>query len=274
MTVRPLLCRAAAIVAAAGVLVASGVVPVAGAQEVPPLPEEGRPVYAVVSPVANPVCQASGTATLLVPIVGGLVGQNLGTGDSVPIGDLILDGLGPVFIVCGSLPPAPGSRCQLDDQIAGLLPDDVTSLGPPPAPLGNAIDAVGAVLSAAGVDSADAGGLGPALQCRIGGPAGAPSAPPAPPSLPLMPSLSAALPSVPVAAGTSPLPALVGPAPAPAVAATPTPATPASAPQLALDLIRRVVPGWLEAAQLLLAGFLLLFLTSSWTTSLRLRRSA
>lgn len=272
MTAHPIRRATAALVAAGVVLAALAVMPAASAQELPPLPEEGAPVYAIVSPVANPVCQASGSATLLVPILGGLVGQNLGTGD-LPIGDLVLDSLGPVFIVCGSLPPSPGSRCQLDDQIAGVLPDQLTSVLPPPAILGNVVDAVGAALDPLGLSDATAS-LTPALQCSIAGPSEAVGAPPAPPTLPLAPpSLPGSAPlALPTMGGGAALPALGSPAAAPGGVA-PATTTPASAPQAVLDLITRVVPGWLQLLQLLLGGVLLAFLASSWTTSLRIRRA-
>src|SRR3546814_3416014 len=80
-------------------------------------------------------CAASGTTTLLVPVLGGVIEGELGL-DGTSIRNLLLDSLGPVFIVCGVLPASPGTRCQLDDQIAGLLPAEVTSLGLPPTIVG------------------------------------------------------------------------------------------------------------------------------------------
>lgn len=266
--------RTAVALVAATVLAIVTLAPAASSQEVPPLPPEGAPVYAIVSPVANPVCQASGSATLLVPILGGLAGQSLGTGE-LPISDLILDSLGPVFIVCGSLPPSPGSRCQLDDQIAGVLPDQLTSVLPPPAIVGNVVDAVGAVLDPLGARDATAS-LSPALQCSIAGPSEAVGAPPAPPTLPaVLPSLATSAPmALPTVGGGAPLPAVTGsPVPASSLT-TPTVAmTPASAPEAVLDLVRRVIPGWLQLLQLLLGGFLVAFLAVSWATSLGIRRT-
>src|SRR3546814_16611523 len=72
------------------------------AQELPPLPEEGAPVYAILSPIVAPACAASGTTTLLVPVLGGVIEGELGL-DGTSIRNLLLDSLGPVFIVCGVL---------------------------------------------------------------------------------------------------------------------------------------------------------------------------
>src|SRR3546814_13484062 len=52
--------------------------PRADAQELPPLPEEGAPVYAILSPIVAPACAASGTTTLLVPVLGGVIEGELG----------------------------------------------------------------------------------------------------------------------------------------------------------------------------------------------------
>src|SRR3546814_3117253 len=132
------------------------------AQELPPLPEEGAPVYAILSPIVAPACAASGTTTLLVPVLGGVIEGELGL-DGTSIRNLLLDSLGPVFIVCGVLPASPGTRCQLDDQIAGLLPAEVTSLGLPPTIVGGVVDALSAVMSLTGLDAV-AASLTPALE--------------------------------------------------------------------------------------------------------------
>src|SRR3546814_13165072 len=97
------------------------------AQELPPLPEEGAPVYAILSPIVAPACAASGTTTLLVPVLGGVIEGELGL-DGTSIRNLLLDSLGPVFIVCGVLPASPGTRPQPPAQNPRPPPPEV----PPP----------------------------------------------------------------------------------------------------------------------------------------------
>jgi len=60
-------------------------------------------------PAGLPACAAAGSATLLVPIVGGLAGTTLGVGDSVNVADLVLDVIGPLYVVCGTLPGSAGN---------------------------------------------------------------------------------------------------------------------------------------------------------------------
>src|SRR3546814_16831062 len=101
------------------------------AQELPPLPEEGAPVYAILSPIVAPACAASGPTTLLVPVLGGVIEGELGL-DGTSIRTLLLDSLGPVFIVCGVLPASPAPPCQLDHPPPGPLPASVPDPRPPP----------------------------------------------------------------------------------------------------------------------------------------------
>ena len=65
-------------------------------------------VLAIVSPIVYPVCSASGLSTLLVPVVGGLLENDFHLPPSVSISDVILNALGPVFVVCGDLPAPAG----------------------------------------------------------------------------------------------------------------------------------------------------------------------
>lgn len=246
-------------------------------------PREADPVLAIVSPVVNPVCELSGSATLLVPVLSGLLSDNLDLGDTVSLGDVILDALGPVYMVCGSLPASPNSTCELDRQIASALPEEVTSLGLPPTLLGDLADLLDALLDLLGL--VDLGlSVAPVLQCTIREapgaaeppalpPAPASPAPPAGPSAPSTPGPVAPAPSV----GVPPaMPALEQPAiqPArPAAPAQPQPQPVATVSSVA-DAIRRVVPGWLQVIQILLAAALVAFLGMSWATSARLRRQA
>src|SRR3546814_16868539 len=95
--------------------------------------------------------------------------------------------------VCSSdlLPASPGTRCQLDDQIAGLLPAEVTSLGLPPTIVGGVVDALSAVMSLTGLDAV-AASLTPALECSIAEPPGATAAPPPAPAPPTAPQIRSA----------------------------------------------------------------------------------
>ena len=172
-------CRWSAAIVALAIVVASCVtVARPSAAQTAPTDPTTTEVLAIVAPVASPACSASGLATLLVPIVGGLANQQLG--DNFPsVADLILNALGPVYIACGTLPAAPGTRCQIDDQIAELVPTQISSVtGPTPGLLGDVTDALNAALKVLGLQPADA--LQKALVCEIPAGASAVDAPPAP----------------------------------------------------------------------------------------------
>jgi hypothetical protein len=234
-------------------------VPIAAEGQEAPAPD---PVLAIVSPIVSPVCTTAGTATLLVPVVGGLVESNTGLGGTIDVGDVLLDALGPIYIVCGNLPAAPGSRCLLDDQIAGLVPAEATeTIGPLPPLLGGTFDALVATLGLLGLDVADA--LKPVLQCDIREPDEAAGAPSAAPELPSVAGVDTIAPPA-----IAPPPASLGDALAPpseglggVPAAVPT--------RTVLDLARYAVPGWVQALQIAFGAAVLLFLAGSWATSLR-----
>jgi hypothetical protein len=235
-------------------------VPIASADEAPPS-AEADPVLAIVSPIALPVCTTAGTATLLVPILGGLVQTNLALGNAVNIGDVILDAIGPVYVVCGALPAAPGTRCLLDDQIAALFPADLTeTIGPAPNLVGGLVDSLLAGLRLLGLDVTSA--LQPALQCNVRETEGAPDAPPGVDDLPAVPGVSAI-----------PTPSLGGPPASlggvlPATNPLP-PAAGAAQARTLIDVVQTSVPGWVEVAQVVFALLLVVILAGSWTTSLR-----
>lgn len=264
------LVRSAFVAAAVALVATVATVPVVRAQDIPPLPEEGAPVWAVLSPIVAPVCAASGTSTLLVPVLGGVLEDQLGL-EGFEVGDTILSSLGPVFVVCGVLPGAPGTRCQLDDQIAGVLPADVTNLGLPPTVIGSVIDAVDAILDLLGATGALP--LATALECTIPPAPGAAEPPPSAPPPPLPPA------SPPPAAVVAPPSLGLGPTPLPAFtppAVTPRPTTP-TAPAVGTttlpELISQVVPDWLRVVQILVAAALLAFLAASWVMSIRISRA-
>lgn len=247
-------------------------VPISGAVPKQELPEEADPILAIVSPFAVSVCAASGAATLLVPILGPVAQDQLGLGDTVSVGDLILDGLGPVFIVCGSLPANPGRRCQLDHDLAVLWPAELTTAMPAPAPLGATVDALEAGLAALGLPPEAA--LQDALECDVPPSATAPEPGAAPPPRPPALAIGAAPPprptlDAPSAPRPSPLPSAREIPQAPSAAAPAAPA-PAEQERTVLELASRHVPGGILALQLLVAALLALFLGGSWLSSWRL----
>lgn len=261
-------------------LVATGLVLVAapgrsGAQA-GPSDDPTREVLAVVSPIASPACQVAGAATLLVPVISGLVAEQAGQ-VPVPIDELALDALSPVFVVCADLPAAPGSRCQIDDQIATLWPAEAGQFLSSPNLVGNLVDALGAALDLLGLPTQ--GAVHEALVCAVPESSAddtpPPSPPPAPPPAagePATGPTSTAPPPVaaPVTGGGFAPPTLDGPATprAPTVGEAPPPV----APPAVLASIARRVPGGLLALQVAAAVLLAVFLGSSWATSLRLAR--
>lgn len=255
--------------AAAVAVALAATVPVAdtgGTQEAP-APD---PILAIVSPIAAPVCTTAGTATLLVPILGGLVETNLGLDGTISVADVILDSLGPIYVVCGSLPASPGTRCQLDDQIAALVPAEATEvIGPPPPLLGNLVDALAATFRFLGLDAITAA-LTPALQCDVRAPEEAAEAPAGaePPALPEVPGVATVAPPAvaPDVQLPTPLPPAISTPPAAPVAGG------GATPQTLVDVVSRSTPGWVTSAQGLVGGLLVLFLAGSWATSIRVAR--
>jgi hypothetical protein len=227
-----------------------------------------------VSPVALPVCSDAGSASLLVPILGGVVTSKLKLPPSVNLGDLILRALGPVYVVCGVLPSPAQTRCQLDGEIAGVWPSSLAADGlSAPKLVGNAVNAINAGLKELGLPASAA--LEKPLVCSAIVTSNA--APAAPPLLAL--ALPAATPSV-----STPLPAGSDPnfaaAPPPNSASSVTnPSTSSTAPSKAgsgstgvgpaLAALEESVPGGVVALQLILAALLGLVLLLGWLTSSR-----
>lgn len=105
----------------------------------PAVPEELRPVLAVLGPIASPACGAAGLAGTLI---GGEAQNN-------PPLLLLLDALQPVFLTCALLPPSPTpTRCGVDqpvtDTVLTLLPA-IGNLLVLPEPAGQSIDSLAAV---------------------------------------------------------------------------------------------------------------------------------
>lgn len=235
------------------------------AADQPPAPT--APVTAIVSPLASPSCQASGSATLLVPILSGAVTEKVPIPQAVSISDIVLTALGPIFIVCGDLPAAPGSRCNLDNQIAGVWPAQIGTVYPSPNLAGDVVDSADALKTALGLPPDAA--TPTVVQCEIPGaaqPVQAPAAPPAAPATPLV------APGIPTPGSRTGSAGNASPS-APSATAAPTPrAVSSRVAQLATSLARRV-PGGLLLLQLLAAALLALVLVSSWLTSWRVARA-
>lgn len=229
------------------------------AQETPP--PAADPVLAILSPLASPVCAVAGMSTLLVPIVSGLVTSSLPAG-TPSVGDLILNSLGPVFVVCGELPASPGTRCLLDDQITGLVPVEVSNTtGPLPSVIGALVDALKATLSALGLPPAAA--LDQALVCSVREGTGVTDAPPG----------DAPVEAPPVDVITDPgfdAPAFapVGSAPLPSLSPSTTqPPRATNGPQQLVATVDRLVPGGIKVLQVIAVGLLGLTLLSGWAGS-------
>ena len=139
--------RLARALLAGGLLAAASmwIAPPAGAQ-IPELPSQLDPVLEVIGPVASAGCGELGTAFQLAPLL-------YSTYFGMPLPSDLLTLLGPVIVVCGSLPPlSPGQRlkCGPDQTTYDLLNLIATTAGqtlpasPPEliAPLGATIFAV------------------------------------------------------------------------------------------------------------------------------------
>jgi hypothetical protein len=225
-------------------------------------PKPTDPIYAILSPTALPACQLAGTATLLVPIVGGLVESKLQLPTDAKVADLILQSLGPVYVVCGSLPAPKGSRCELDDQIAGLLPSQLDVVQPTPSLLGSVTDAVNAGLKALGLEPLDA--FKSALQCTVR--AGS-AVTPAPPELPPPPAAPQFFDP-----GTGEVTPFFGAVDTPLPSLREVLQTPGSTSRIA-SVVRLPVPGWVEAMRGAVVVLLATFLGLSWARSVRLARA-
>jgi hypothetical protein len=229
----------------------------ATAQEAP-----ANEVLAIVSPLAAPACSASGSTTLLVPILASSVGDQIGVPGHV-ITDVVLNSLGPLFVVCASLPEGKGSRCELDDQFVGAWPAELSSLLAFPLIVGPVVDATEAALKALGLP-ADPLGLGRALMCSVPTSGGTiPVAPPAPGAPGAPGSGFGAGGPVAGTAGTTP-------SEAPRAAVAPGDSTPGRS---ILSVVRSIVPyrvpGGLHALQVGLAILLGSLLVGGWAASAR-----
>jgi hypothetical protein len=215
-----------------------------------------------------------------VPILGGVLQTDLGLPKSVSVATVLLDALGPVYIVCGDLPGSAATHCSLDNQIAGVWPAALPSDGlAPPAPVGDLVASVDNGLRV--LDLPPSAALENALQCSVqtgstapkapGAPAPAPGAatPPTdgPPSPTALPSTAAL--AVPSPSGAAlPAPAALG-SPSVPIAGAPV----RSATSELSSFLRDHVPSWLLALQLIVGIVLALFLTGSWATSARLAQA-
>jgi hypothetical protein len=250
------------LVMAIAVLLGTIAGPLEHASAAPLQPEPADQLLAIVSPLAAPVCATVGTTTFLVPVVGGLVDDQLAI-EGLDVGDTLLDLLGPLFVVCGNLPGAKGTRCELDTQIAGLFPPELASLLPSPAVLGSVVEGAGNLLETLGLPR-DPLGLGSALKCDLPQGETAPAAPAAPPA-PLGP--------ITTPGGTAfPAPLPPGSAPSLPAATTGSPAGAGSQRAMLLSRIVHDVPGYFTTVQLVLVAILALYLGFSWVTSARLAR--
>ena len=271
-----------ALTAGAGVATARAArtpAPVSPSAQAPPPPNPATEVLAIVSPLALPACGASGTATLLVPILGGVLQSQLHLPKSISVGDLVLNALGPVYVVCGDLPSTSGSQCSLDDQIAAVWPASLPSEGLlAPSPVGDILDSIAAALKLLNLPPTAA--FEQALHCRVRSSSGAPKAPPpAPGALPPVDAAPLSTPGV-VADGGPTTDGPIGPAasraPNPAVALGQPPTAAAPAPNLAagrpLTFLKDRIPSWVTALQLMAAAALCILLAGSWLTSAQLRR--
>ncbi|HEX3706983.1 MAG TPA: hypothetical protein VHV76_10165 [Mycobacteriales bacterium] len=243
---------------------------VAGAAPHDSKPGPESQVLAIVSPLALPACSTAGSATLLVPIVGGILQNSLHLPKSVSVANLLLDALGPVYVVCGDLPASPGTRCSLDDQIAAVWPDSLSSEGlSPPAPAGDVVDSLAAALKILHLSVLDA--TKQALKCRVDK---AVAPPPAPPGvLGPVPPVAATVPGgSPVATGA--VPPLPGTLTAPTSgSAPPQLAQPVTTSPSLVSAVTHRLPSAVVACQVALALLLALVLVGSWLTSVRLRRA-
>jgi hypothetical protein len=237
------------------------------------------PILALVSPIAAPECQAAGSATLLVPIVGGLVADKLGI-KNISIGNLLLEALGPVYVVCGDLPSTPNTQCSLDDSIEAVWPASIAAELPPPNVVGALVNEVAAALKTLGLPPQDA--LANALKCHIVTSGVTPTAPVAPPSLPPasiptpvgLPSTSTVMPLSSSGLGGPPLTSALSPTTTTTVPKTAPAEAKSAGPQELLTYFEPKVPAIVAAIQLLLAALLFVFLVGSWVGSLRSRRLA
>jgi hypothetical protein len=221
-------------------------------------------VLAIVSPLAAPACSALGSTTFLVPVVGGLATDQLAI-EGLDVGDTLLDVLGPLFVVCGSLPGAQGTRCELDAQIAGIYPVELKALLPSPTILGGVVEGLNKLLETLGLPP-DPLALSSVFKCAVPAGADAP-VPPAAPGAPVVaPPMLSGFPA-PLPPGSPSMLPLAEPA---APGTTTGAGTPART-----SLISRVVrnvPGYFVTLQLILVTLLALYLGASWLTSARILR--
>ena len=240
-------------------------------------------VLAIPSPLALPACSAAGSASLLVPILGGVAQSDLGLPKSLTIGNLLLTAAGPVYVVCGDLPSSPNTQCQLDSKIAGIWPSTISSEGlNSPNPVGDTVNSMNAALAA--LDLPPSAALEAPLSCSVVAiDATAPAAPPAAPASGAAPALVPTTTTLPLPTTTLPAPTAVGltsggsALPQPSSVASPSTSVAAAAPSQSkqpgtglgqsLSSLSQSLPGGILALQLALAILLALFIGGAWLTS-------
>jgi hypothetical protein len=220
-------------------------------------------VLAILSPLAAPACSAVGSTTFLVPVVGGLATDQLAI-EGLDVGDTLLDVLGPLFVVCGSLPGARGTRCELDAQIAGIYPAELKTLLPSPTILGGVVEGLNKLLETLGLPP-DPLALSSAFKCAVPAGAEAPVAPAAPGAPVVDPPAISGFPGPLPPGSPSTLPLTEPAAPGSTSAGTP-------ARTSLISRVVRNVPGYFVTLQLILVTLLMLYLAASWLTSARILR--
>ena len=245
-------------------------------------------VLAIASPLAAPACSASGSASLLVPILSGVLQSDLHLPPNLTIGNLLLSAAGPVYVVCGDLPSSPNTQCQLDSYIAAIWPKPLATEGlSSPNPVGDVVNSLSAALAA--LDLPPAAALEAPLKCSVV--ALTSTAPAAPPAAAAPPSSGPA--SSPLPTTTLPLPLTTLPPssgtgltggglalPQQGGSAASSTSTQAAAPSVSghagsgigatLSSLGESVPGGIVALQFALAMLLALFVVGAWITSGRI----
>lgn len=138
-------------------------VPPPPALPLPPVPEELRPLLAVVTPLTTQGCSALGLAAV-VAAVAGTAAQD------VPVGQL-LPYLAPVYSACATFPPPSGDPtvCALDDAAheAGY-PKDVSGLMKTPNAIGAGVDVLYGIEAAVEAYTGQAPGLVAGIAEQLG----------------------------------------------------------------------------------------------------------
>lgn len=241
-----------------------------------PLAAEEDPVErikVIVSPAAAPACLQTGTVTFFAPIVPLILVDN-----GVPLpggfGSTVLDALGPVYVVCGSLPASPGTRCAIDATIVGFIPPEAAQAGvTPPSPMGILIDSLAAL-------GADPNALANPLECDVipvpGGediPSGELAVPPASPA---PPPPSAPPPSIEPTSAQPASPPSPEPRPGSSRDVSVQPGAPSSASSgvrfIPQQIVRAAVSSLAKLLQLLLATLLIVTVVRGWMGRIGMQR--